>query len=150
MTKINGALTVNEEAKQMTFNTKIYGKLLAETLPGVIDSKEEYLRIERLFNDLIDKGEDNFSPEESRLFNLLANLMENYEQTVLPPLLESSSPLETLKFLMSENNLKQKDVVIIFGSQGIASEVLAGKRRIGKKHAELLAEKFNVSAQLFS
>ncbi len=133
----------------MTFNTKIYGKLLAETLPGVIDSKEEYLRIESLFNDLVDKGEDNFSPEESRLFNLLANLMEGYEQTALPSL-ESSAPLETLKFLMSENNFKQKDVVSIFGSQGVASEVLAGKRGISRKHAKLLAEKFNVSAELFT
>lgn len=133
----------------MAFNAKIYGKLLAETLPGVIDSKEEYLRIENLFNDLIDKDEDNFSPEELRLFNLLANLMENYEQTALPPL-ESSPPLETLKFLMSENKLKQKDMVSIFGSQGVASEVLSGKRGISKKHAKLLAETFNVSTELFN
>lgn len=133
----------------MTFNTKIYGKLLAETLPGVIDSKEEYLRIESLFNDLIDKGENNLSLEELKLFSLLANLLEDYERTALPSL-ESSPPLETLKFLMSENDLKQKDLVSVFGSQGVASEVLSGKRSISKKHANLLAEKFKVSTGLFS
>lgn len=132
----------------MTFNPKIYGMLLAETLPGVISSDEEYDRVEEIFNRLMNKGEDGLSPEEDRLFDLLANLLEDYERRTLP-LLPESSPLETLKFLMSENDLKQKDVVPIFGSQGIASEVLSGKRAISKMQAKALAERFRVSAELF-
>ena len=50
---------------------------------------------------------------------------------------------------MAENNLKQKDLVHVFGSQGIASEVLSGKRAVSKTHAKILAEKFKVSAELF-
>ncbi len=63
----------------MTFNSKIYGALLAEALPGVINSDEEYKLVEEIFNDLMNKGEDSLSPEEERLFDLLANLLEDYE-----------------------------------------------------------------------
>lgn len=129
----------------MTFNSKIYGKLLAEIVPTVIDSEAEYERLEDIFNRLF---KDDRSPEEDKLFDLLANLLEDYEKRTLP-VLETSSPLETLRFLMNENNLKQKDIVPLFGSQGIASEILSGKRAISKTQAKLLAEKFKVSTELF-
>jgi HTH-type transcriptional regulator/antitoxin HigA len=131
----------------MNFNNQIYGTLLVSTLPRVIDSLEEYNRVEKIFESFLDKGE-NRSPEEDKLFDLLANLLEDYERRTLPPL-PRSSPLNTLKFLMAENDLKQKDVVPFFGSQGIASEVLAGKRAISKTQAKALAERFKVSVELF-
>jgi HTH-type transcriptional regulator/antitoxin HigA len=130
------------------YNPAIYGAMLADALPVVIESDSEYERIEAIFNDLMDKGEDNLSPEQTRLFALLAKLMEDYERETLPAL-EKSSPLETLKFLMAENNLKQKDLVEIFGTQSIASDVLSGKRSISKTAAVRLAERFKVSAELF-
>jgi HTH-type transcriptional regulator/antitoxin HigA len=131
----------------MNFNNQIYGTLLVSTLPRVIDSLEEYNRVEKIFESFLDKGE-NRSPEEDKLFDLLANLLEDYERRTLPAL-PRSSPLNTLKFLMAENDLKQKDVVPFFGSQGIASEVLAGKRAISKTQAKALAERFKVSVELF-
>ncbi len=130
----------------MAYNPKIYGALLANTLPRVIDSDAEYTRVEEIFNQLISKK--SLSPEEDTLFGLLADLMEDYERKTLPPL-ENHTPLEMLKFLMESNGLKQKDIVGIFGSQGIASEVLSGKRGISKENAKKLAEKFSVSAELF-
>lgn len=50
---------------------------------------------------------------------------------------------------MEENNYKQKDIVHIFGSSGITSEVVGGKRSISKAQAKKLAEFFNVSVDLF-
>ena len=102
--------------------------LLSATLPGVIDSLAEYNRIEEIFNGLF---KENRSPEEDKLFNLLANLLEDYERRTLPPL-EESSPRETLKFLMAENNLRQTDLADVFGTQSVVSEVLKGKREITK------------------
>ncbi len=132
----------------MTYDLKAYGKLLAETLPAVIESEDEYNRLEEVFNRLISKGEDRLSPEETRLLALLATLLESYESTRLSEL-PDSSPLVRLKFLMAENNLRQKDVVDIFGNQSVASEVLSGKRNIARQHAIRLAERFSVSADLF-
>ncbi len=130
-----------------TYNPKIYGVLLTQTLPGIIENEADYARLEAVFNDLVDKGE-NLSPEENRLFALLANLLEDYERRTLPPL-EKSSPLETLKFLVRENNLRQSDLTDVFGTQSVVSEVLNGKREITKNQAKSLAQKFSLRLEAF-
>ena len=45
--------------------------------------------------------------------------------------------------------MKQSQLWEVFGSKGIASEVLNGKRGISKMHARALANYFHVSADLF-
>jgi len=130
----------------MTYNPEKYGTLLSVTLPGVVDSLVEYKRVEEIFNNLIDK--ENHSPEEDRLFDLLANLLEDYERRTLPPL-EKSSPLETLKFLMEENGLRQTDLADVFGTQSVVSEVLGGKREITKNQAKALAKRFSLRVEAF-
>ncbi len=131
-----------------TYNPKKYGKLLAETLPAIIESEEENERTLEIVSRLMKKGEDNLSPEETSLFRLLVKLVEDFEETAYP-MSENSTPLSTLKFMMEQHNLKQADLLEIFGSKGIASEVINGKRAISKTHAKKLAEKFKVSAELF-
>jgi len=130
-----------------TYNPKIYGALLTQTLPGIIENEADYARLEAVFNDLMGKGE-NLSPEENRLFDLLANLLEDYERRTLPPL-EKSSPLETLKFLIQENGLRQSDLRDVFGTQSVVSEVLNGKREITKNQAKSLARKFSLRLEAF-
>ncbi len=132
----------------MTYNPKIYGSLLADTLPGIIESDTEYARVESVFNNLIDKGEENLSPEESRLFGLLANLLEEYESRTLE-LLPNLTPREVVSVLMKENDLKQTDMTEVFGTQSVVSEILAGKREITKQQAKALAEKFAMRVEAF-
>jgi HTH-type transcriptional regulator/antitoxin HigA len=126
-------------------NTQIYGQLLSETVPAVITNKNEYKRIEKLFADLFKKKR---SPEEDKLFDLFASLLEDYEKKTLPKI-EPTSPLETLKFLIKENGLKQAELADVFNTQSIVSEVLSGKRRITLNQAKRLANRFNVSVELF-
>lgn len=59
------------------------------------------------------------------------------------------TPLSRLHFLVEANNLRQADLLDIFGSKGIASEVFNGKRQISKTHAIRLGKKFNVDPALF-
>lgn len=132
----------------MTYNPKTYGTLLADALPGIIESDAEYDRIEEIFNKLISKGEENLSPEEDRLFGLLANLLEEYESRTLEPL-PDLSPREIVTVLMRENNLKQTDMADIFGTQSVVSEVLMGKREITKQQAKKLAGKFAMKIEAF-
>lgn len=130
-----------------SYNPKKYGALLTRTLPGVIENEADYGRLEAVFNDLMSKRE-KLAPEESRLFDLLANLLEDYEKRTLPPL-EKSSPLETLKFLIEENGLRQSDLADVFGRQSVVSEVLNGKREITKNQAKSLARRFNLRLEAF-
>jgi HTH-type transcriptional regulator/antitoxin HigA len=128
------------------FDTKKYGDLLMATLPQVIETEEELLRVESIIDKLLSKGE-NLSTEEEKLLDLLSNLVEEYEDEHYP--MPDVPPHEVLKFLMQENDYKQKDIVHIFGSSGITSEVVNGKRSISKAQAKKLAEFFRVSVELF-
>ena len=130
------------------YNQKKYGELLAETLPAIIETESENERALEIVARLMKKGEENLAPEEISLFRLLVRLIEDYEESAYQ-IGASSTPLSMLKFLMEQHNLKQSDLLEIFGSKGIASEVINGKRAISKNHAKKLAEKFNVSVELF-
>ena len=132
----------------MDFNARKYGALLATTLPSVIETEAEHGRVLDIINGLMSKDDNALSPEEERLLNLLANLVEQYEQRLYAPL-KSSTPQEILRFLVQENGLRQKDLLDVFGSGGIASEVINGKRAISKAQAKKLAERFSVSVELF-
>ncbi|MDQ4119837.1 MAG: helix-turn-helix domain-containing protein [Acidobacteriota bacterium] len=132
----------------MNFNATKYGELLTAAIPRVIESDAEYDRLEAIFESLLDKGEDGRSPEEDALFDLLANLMEDYERRTLEPL-PASPPREILRFLMEENGLKQKDLAEIFGGQSVVSDVLNGKREINKDQAKKLGERFSLSPAAF-
>jgi HTH-type transcriptional regulator/antitoxin HigA len=54
-----------------------------------------------------------------------------------------------VKVLLFERGLRQKDLVPIFGTESIVSEVLAGKRELQAKHIARLAEFFHVSPSAF-
>ena len=126
-----------------------YGMLLMQTLPAVISSEEELERLTEEIDRLMTKGikEDELSPEEEQLLELLSVLVEAYEDEHYP--MPKASPNEILQFLMEDRELKQKDLVHIFGSTGITSEVVNGKRSISKAQAKKLAEFFKVSVELF-
>ena len=51
---------------------------------------------------------------------------------------------------MLANNLKQKDLLDVFGTPSIASEVLSGKRELNAQHIRRLSRRFKVSSlQMF-
>jgi HTH-type transcriptional regulator/antitoxin HigA len=132
-----------------TIDNKKYGMLLAETLPGIIETEEENERAVETVQRLMKKGEGNLSPEETSLFRLLVRLIEDFEEKTYPEVGRSSTPRDVLAFLMKQQGLKQKDLVDIFSSSGTISQVLNGAREISKSQAKALAAKFRVSAELF-
>lgn len=126
---------------------KTYADLVVKVLPTAIQSEEEYDLMLENINELMSKGEAELSPEEDRLLETLAILVEAYEDEHYP--MPELAPHELLKYLMEENGLKQSDLLHVFGSSGIASEVVNGKRAISKTQAKKLAEHFKVSVELF-
>lgn len=123
-----------------------YAELLAQTLPAVIETEEENRRILEIINSLISK--DGLSPDERKILRLLTKLVEDFEDRAYP-VAEKSDPLGVLLFLMEQNKLKQADLIDVFGSDGRVSDVVNGRRGISKNHARKLADKFNISADLF-
>jgi HTH-type transcriptional regulator / antitoxin HigA len=123
-----------------------YARLLAAMQPKVIESEAENEVYLAEVSKLMQIGE-NLSPAQEKLLRLLVALIEIFEDQQYK--LNPATPLEILKELMGERSLKQKDLLPVFGSQGIASEVLSGKRSISKAQAKALGDFFRVSPTLF-
>jgi HTH-type transcriptional regulator/antitoxin HigA len=126
-------------------NEQEYAGLLAEVLPHVIHTEKENDRCTMELRKLL--GKRNRTPEERRITELLTLLIEDFEAKhySLPP----ASPRDILRHLMESNGLRQVDLVDVFGTASIASEVLNGKRALAKSHIEKLSRRFNVSPELF-
>ena len=84
---------------------------------------------------------------EKNLAEVLTLLIEAYEEERYP--IRSASPVEILKELMDANNLRQKDLAPLLGSESVVSEVLSGKRQLNKHHIEKLSKRFRVSPAVF-
>ena len=123
-----------------------YKRLLSQAMPVIIETEAENERMLRVVEQLMDKGE-SLSPEEEKLLKLLTRLVEDFEERYYHP--KDATPLEVLQHLMESREVKQTHLWEVFGSKGIASEVLNGKRGISKTHAKALAEYFRVPADLF-
>jgi HTH-type transcriptional regulator / antitoxin HigA len=133
-------------AAKKAIDRQKYGKLLARTLPAIIETEAENEHFLAEIEKLIDK-EDKRSPEEDKLLDLMTTLVEDFEEKNYP--IPDGPPHEALQELMRSRGLKQRDLLDIFGSDGIASEVVNGKRNISRTHAKSLAEYFHVPVDLF-
>jgi HTH-type transcriptional regulator / antitoxin HigA len=87
------------------------------------------------------------SAAEEKYAELLTVLIEAYEEEHYP--IPAASPVDVLAKLMVANNLKQKDLAPLFGSESIVSEILNHKRELNKHQIEKLSRRFKVSPALF-
>jgi HTH-type transcriptional regulator/antitoxin HigA len=120
-------------ATARALDVKRYGQLLAATLPMVITTESEYDRLRATVEMLMSRDEGDLSAEEVKLLDLLVTLIDRYEETHYA--IERRTPHEILHHLAEARGLTHEDVWTLFGSKGVASEVLNGKRAISKTHA---------------
>lgn len=123
-----------------------YACLLTSTLPTVIRTEAENERHIAMLEELDRKG-SRMSAAERRMAELLTLLVEDFEDRHYA--LKPASPIDALNELMLANNLKQKDLLDVFGTPSIASEVLSKKRKLNAEHIRKLSRRFNVSPELF-
>ena len=122
-----------------------YAALLSETRPEVIrDERQSQAYIRRL-EELTSKK--SVTRAEEKLIELLAVLIEDFEAKHAP--LPEAPPVAIIRHLMEAHDLRQKDLVDVFGTESVASEVLRGKREITKEHIKRLSARFGVSPAVF-
>ena len=113
--------------------------------PKVISSDAQN---ERYISALLEmERRSRLTAEEKNFMELLTLLVEAYEEKQYP--IRSVTPVEVLTELMTANNLRQKDLAPMLGSESVVSEVLSGKRELNKRHIERLSRRFKVSPELF-
>lgn len=126
-------------------DAKEYSALVRKSLPHVIRTEKENEHYTALLYSLDKKASP--TPAERELADLLTILIEQFEEKRYS--LKGASPIESLIELMNANGLKQKDLVGIFGTPSIVSEVLNGRRRLTVGHIRKLSHRFHVSPDLF-
>lgn len=126
-------------------NTNAYIELLKTFPPRPITSEEDFLATQKVINHLIDKGE--LTPDEEDYLDVLGTLVYEYEEEhdTIPDIYG----VELLSALMTEFSLQQKELIPIFETESILSEVLSRKRQLTVNHIHKLAEFFHISPAAF-
>ena len=126
-------------------NASRYGRLCADVIPKVIASDAEFDRMAEKLEDLTFKPRP--TREEQALAELLAKLLQDYDDARHP--LPELPPHKMIAFLMNQRRLRQADLLPVFGSRSVVSDVIHGKREPSKTHVRKLAKFFHVSPELF-
>ena len=124
-----------------------YGDLLKAYEPSVIRTEAENRHALKILADILAKGEENLSDNERRFVQLVSTLISDFERNAYRT--ADATPADILRELMRAHGMKPRDLLPVFGSKGIISEVLRGKRGISKERAKTLADMLCVSADLF-
>ncbi len=128
-----------------THKSNSYLELLNSFPPRPITSEEELLATQKVIDSLIDK--DELTTDEQDYLNVLGTLVYEYEEKHYS--IPDISGVELLKALLFEFGLRQKDLVPIFKTESIVSEVLSGQRNLTVNHISQLAEFFHISPAAF-
>lgn len=129
----------------MLYNHTPYTDLLKSFPPRPLKSDEDLEEIQRVVDNLLDKEELTESEED--YLDLLGILIHEYEEK--QDFVTDIYGIELVKALIVELNLKQKDLVPIFKTESIVSDVLKGKRQLTSEHIEKLAKFFKLSPAVF-
>src|SRR5438105_1605111 len=100
-----------------------YPTLVSKAEPKVIHDEKLNEKFIALLEGL-DARWNELSPPEKELHELLALLIEDFESKTYK--IRSATPIEVIVELMEANGLKQKDLVGVFETASVASEVLGG------------------------
>lgn len=123
-----------------------YRRLRTVVPLGTLRTKKDYTRAVEMLDAILDEiGEDEKHPM-AELADAISVFIEKYEAEHAP--ISAAKPSAALKFLMREHGLRQLDLPEI-GSQGVVSEVLAGKRELNARQIKRLAKRFGVSPAVF-
>ena len=103
------------------------------------DHRAALTEIDRLWN-----AKDG-TPEADTM-EVLAILVEDYESKRWP--VTASSPLEILRYAVSEMGHTQSGLAALLGSRSRASEILKGKRPLTIEAVRKISAAWNIPAQL--
>lgn len=100
--------------------TEKYLELINQFPPRPIGNDDDLEVTQEVINQLLDKP--SLTSAEEDYLEVLGTLIYNYEQKQ-GDLIPDIYGVDLLKVLMEEHNLKQKDLVFIFKTESIVSDI---------------------------
>ncbi len=95
---------------------------------------------------LLEKGE--LSAAEREYLDTLSTLVEAYEREHIP--MPVVSGVDVLRHLMEANGLRQTDLLDVFPTRSVVSEVLKGTRALTLDHMRGLSRRFGLPIDVFA
>ena len=111
-----------------------------------IRNKAHYRRMVITLETLLDEAAGDERHPAMGLVDIVGDLIADYESQNAP--FPEATGVQALKFLMDQHGVKQGELQEI-GSQGVVSEILAGKRGLNIPQVKALAQRFGVSVATF-
>jgi HTH-type transcriptional regulator/antitoxin HigA len=90
---------------------------------------------------------ENPSRDEVEAIELLTLLVERYEQEHYA--VPATDPASVVRFLIKQQNLRQRDLIPQFGSESAVSMFLAGHRNLTIEQVRKLSARFKLPADVF-
>ena len=112
----------------------------------IIKSDTQYNEYCRMLEELVANEESKALDDK---IELLTQLITKWDEE--HNIFEESDPIELLKYLMDENNLKAKDLAdMLQVSKGLISDILHYKKGLSKEIIRSLSNRFKVSQEAFN
>lgn len=126
-------------------NSPEYIEIITKFPPRLIKSEVDYDEVQNVIDSLLDN--EQMTTDVQDYLNMLGLLVQEYEENTVS--IPDISGLELLKGLIEEWGLRQKDLVPIFKTESIVSDVLNEKRKFTLEHIKKLGAFFNISPAAF-
>ncbi|MCO5177336.1 MAG: hypothetical protein M9890_10245 [Thermomicrobiales bacterium] len=123
-----------------------YIEIIASLPPRAIRSDDELDEVVATMDSLLERGD--LSADEQDYLNTLSILVEAYEDERFP--LPDVSGVDVLRHLMEANELRQTDLLDIFPTRSVISEVLSGSRQMTLGHMRGLSQRFGLPIDVFA
>ena len=127
------------------FNRRQYMRLVEQFPPVKIRTAEQATATESRIEVLL--AQPNLSEAEEAYVDLLSDLLADWEDATV--MISDIDGVELVRALLEDHGLRQKDLVGVFATESVASEVIAGRRELSRKHIEGLARFFKISPAAF-
>jgi len=112
---------------------------------SIVKTKEQYHEYCEILESLVCLENQNMQ-DEVELLTLLIEKWDNEHNSLM-----DLNPIELLRSLMIENNMKSKDLVEILGlSKGTVSKILNYHKGLSKETIRKLADYFKISQEAFN
>jgi len=109
----------------------------------VIETKKEYEVALKNFQTIFHA---KAGTDEAKEAKLLALLIEDYESKHFH--IPEPDPIEAIKFMMEQSNLKQTDLADMLGNKGNVSKVLNRKRKLSLEMIRRLSASLHIPADI--